>query len=124
MSEEIDSGAGEDDLADGLEQKKTSGKKIIIIAVAVVVILAIAAGAYFFFMAGGDDHADDPNNSEEAAKLIEEEATELLFLELDPMLINLDTAGGKPKYLKLTISLEVDKQTSLDDLNKKNAPHH
>ncbi len=119
MSDENNSEAEDDDLAEGLEQKKTSGKKIIIIAAVVVVVLALGAGGYFFFMSGDDEHANDLAQGEADSKLIEEQATELLFLELEPMLVNLDTAGGKPKYLKLTISLEVDKQTSLDELNIK-----
>ena len=119
MSDENNSEAEDDDLAEGLEQKKTSGKRIIIIAAVVVVALVLGAGGYFFFMSGDDEHANDLAQGEADSKLIEEQATELLFLELEPMLVNLDTAGGKPKYLKLTISLEVDKQTSLDELNIK-----
>lgn len=112
----------EDDLAEGLEQKKTSGKKIIIIAAAALLVLALGGGGAFFFLSGGDDAtetqiADLENGGQEAG--LEEEPTDLLFLDLEPMLVNLDTAGGKPKYLKLTVSLEVDRQTSLDDLNKK-----
>ncbi len=112
----------EDDLADGLEQKKTSGKKIIIIAAAALLVLALGGGAGFFFLSGGDEtamQASDLENSGQEAGLAAEESTDVLFLELEPMLVNLDTAGGKPKYLKLTVSLEVDRQTSLDDLNKK-----
>lgn len=118
-----DASKGDDDLAEGLEQKKTSGKKIIIIVAAAFIVLALGGGAAFFFMSGGDDkdhqQAEDIAHGGQESELAPEEATELLFLELEPMLINLDTAGGKPKYLKLIISLEVDKQTSLDDLNKK-----
>ncbi|MFC7158167.1 flagellar basal body-associated FliL family protein [Pseudidiomarina halophila] len=42
-----------------------------------------------------------------------------MFLDLEPLLVNLSTAGGKPSYLKLTIALEVDKQSSLEDLKLK-----
>lgn len=120
MSEENDSEAGEDDLAEGLEQKKTSGKKIIIIAAVAVMVLALGGGAAFYFMSGDDaEHATDLEHGGQESDLADEEPTELLFLELESMLVNLDTAGGKPKYLKITISLEVDKQESLDDLIKK-----
>ena len=121
MSDENKSDADDDDLADGLEQKKTSGKKIIIIAAVAVIVLALGGGAAFFFMSGGDeeDHAMDLEHGGQESEMVEEESTELLFLELEPMLVNLDTAGGKPKYLKLTIALEVDKQASIDELNKK-----
>lgn len=121
MSDENKSDADDDDLAEGLEQKKTSGKKIIIIAAVAIVVLALGGGTAFFFMSGGDeeDHATDLENGGQETEVVEEEPTELLFLELEPMLVNLDTSGGKPKYLKLTIALEVDKQASIDELNKK-----
>jgi len=122
MSEENDAEAEGEDLAEGLEQKKTSGKKIIIIAAAVFLVLLIGGGAAFFFMSGGEEkdaHTTDLAHGGQETDMAAQEPTELLFLELQPMLINLDTAGGKPKYLKLTVSLEVDKQTTLDELNKK-----
>lgn len=120
MSEENDAEAGADDLAEGLEQKKTSGKKIIIIVAAAVLVLILGGAAAFFFLSGGEeDHAVDLENGGQESELAEAEPRELLFLALEPMLVNLDTAGGKPKYLKLTISLEVDQQASLDELTKK-----
>ncbi len=120
MSDEEKSEAGEDDLAEGLEQKKTSGKKIIIIVAAAVLVLGLGGGAAFYFMSGDEEEqAVDLEHGGQETELVEQEPSELLFLELEPMLVNLDTAGGKPKYLKLTISLEVDKQLSLDELNKK-----
>jgi len=122
MSNENDIDA-DDDIADGLEQKKTSGKKIIIIVAAALLVLGLGGGAAMFFMSGGDDaehmQASDLKEGGQASELATEEPTDLLFLELEPLLVNLDTAGGKPKYLKLTVALEVDKQTSLDDLKKK-----
>ncbi len=122
MSDENNSEADEDDLAEGLEQKKTSGKKIIIIAVVAVFILALGGGAAYFFLSGGEDEqtADAEHGTQEGeGEAGEEKAGEPLFLELAPMLVNIDTAGGKPKYLKLTVALEVDKQSSLEELNKK-----
>ncbi len=120
MSDKEQSEAEEDGLAEGLEQKKTSGKKIIIITVAAVLVLGLGGGAAFYFMSGGEEElAVDLEHGGQESELVEQEPGELLFLELEPMLVNLDTAGGKPKYLKLTISLEVDKQLSLDELNKK-----
>lgn len=121
MSEEDASDGPEDENEDGLEQKKTSGKKIIIIAAVAIIVLGLGGGAAFFFLSGGEDEelATDLEHGGQESEMVEEVATELLFLELEPMLVNLDTAGGKPKYLKLTIALEVDKQDSLDELNLK-----
>jgi len=120
MSDENTTDADEGDLAEGLEQKKTSGKKIIIIAAAVLIVLALGGGAAFFFMSGDEDeNTVDLEGGGQESTLVEQAPSELLFLELEPMLVNLDTAGGKPKYLKLTISLEVDQQISLDELTTK-----
>ncbi len=121
MSEENDPEADEDDLAEGLEQKKTSGKKIIIIAVVAILVLALGGGVAYFFLSGDDDseNTTDLEHGGQESDLADQESSELLFLALEPMLVNLDTAGGKPKYLKITIELEVDKQESLDDLTKK-----
>jgi len=120
MSDENNSEADEDDLAEGLEQKKTSGKKIIIIAVIAVFILALGGGAAYFFLSGGEDEQTaDAEHGGPEGEAGEQEAGEPLFLELAPMLVNIDTAGGKPKYLKLTVALEVDKQSSLEELDKK-----
>lgn len=122
MSEEAekpkeDAEATEDgDGVEGLEKKKLSGKKMILIAVPVLLLL-IGGGVAFMFM-GGDEHADE--HEEDMAALEQaEKVKELLFLDLESMLVNLNTAGGKPSYLKLTISLEVDSQVSLEDLEKK-----
>jgi len=122
MSEET---AGDVDLEEGLEQKKTSGKKIVIIVGAVVVLLLAGVGAAFLFMGGDDEDAAqvDETTGEVTTDVVEEAASdepiELLFFELEPMLVNLNTAGGKASYLKITISLEVDKQSSMDDLQQK-----
>ncbi|MCF8473576.1 MAG: flagellar basal body-associated FliL family protein [Emcibacter sp.] len=118
-----DTDADEEDLAEGLEQKKTSGKKIIIIAAVAVLVLILGGGAAYFFMSSGDNEegaiATDLEHGGQETDLEKTHKGDPLFVELEPMLVNLDTAGGKPKYLKLTIALEVDEQVSIEDINKK-----
>ena len=108
----------EDDIADGLSKKKFSGKKIIMAVV--VLILVFGGGGAAFMLLGGENHAEasgDEQAEEEDAK--PEEATELLFYHLDPMVVNLNSASGGGKFMKITISLEVDKQSSMVELEKK-----
>ncbi|WP_138380199.1 flagellar basal body-associated FliL family protein [Luteithermobacter gelatinilyticus] len=116
MSDEIN----DEDLAEGLERKKISGKKIVLFIV-LPALLLLGGGSLALMLLGGEDGNDAAAGEEQAALAAAKanEPTELLFLDLDPMLVNLNTAGGKPSYLKLTISLEVDKQSSLEDLQQK-----
>lgn len=124
MSEETEAPGedGDEDLAEGLEKKKISGKLILIIVIALLVIGGGAA-VTMFFMGGDDEHAADleGGGQEHGLEADDEDAepTDLLFFDLEPMVINLNTGGGKASYLKLTISLEVDRQSAIDELTKK-----
>lgn len=118
MSDETEAENGAE-LEDGLEKKKFSGKKIIMIVVPIILLL-IGGGAAFMFM-GGDEASeeqvlDENGNPIVAAADEEAEPLELLFYDIEPMLVNLTSAGGKSAYLKLSVTLEVDKQSSVEEL--------
>ena len=108
--EDIESGEPEDELTEGLERKRFSGKKIVIIA-APVLLLAIGAAA--FFLMGGSDKAAE-GEAEEVA-----EPTELIFVELPEMLVNLNTGSSQPNYLKIKVALEVDRDSARAELEAK-----
>lgn len=116
MSDEAnDEDAGE--LEDGLEKKKFSGKKMILIIVPVLLLL-VGGGAAYMFMGGEEEHEvvlDEEGNPIVAVQE-DAEALELLFYDIEPMLVNLTSAGGKSAYLKLSVTLEVDKQSSVQEL--------
>lgn len=118
MSEEATDTDGAE-LEDGLEKKKTSGKKIIMIVLPIILLL-IGGGAAYFFM-GGDEASEEVVLDEDGNPIValdeEAEASELLFYDIEPMLVNLTSAGGKSAYLKLSVTLEVDKQSSLQELD-------
>ncbi len=109
------------ELEDGLEKKKFSGKKLIMIIVPIVLLL-LGGGAAYMFM-GGEEHKEevvlDADGNPVEAGEGDLESVELLFYDIEPLLVNLTSAGGKSAYLKLAITLEVDKQSSVDELQVK-----
>lgn len=109
-------------LEEGLEKKKFSGKKMIMIIVPVLLLL-IGGGAAYMFMGGDETNetALDENGNPVVAEEGHEGESQLLFYDIEPMLVNLTSAGGKSAYLKLSVTLEVDKQSSVEEL-KLNLP--
>ena len=105
----------------GLEKKKMSGKKMIMIIVPVLLLL-VGGGAAYMFMGGDSEevHVDEHGNPIAAAveghEDEEGEPLERLFYDIEPMLVNLTSAGGKSAYLKLSVTLEVDKQSAIQEL--------
>ncbi len=118
MSNETNQDDIEDDaeLEEGLKQKKLSGKKIIMIAVPILLLLAGGVGAYMFMGGDSSDVMLDENGEPMVAEEHSGEPTELLFYDIEPMLVNLTSAGGQASYLKLTVTLEVDQQSSIENL--------
>lgn len=103
----------EDDLTAGLTKKKTSGKKIVIIALAVLVLLGGGAGGYFFFFAA-EEHAEEDLVAEN-----EPAVQEAYFYDLPEMLVNLNTGGRKASYLKVSVSLEVESESVIPEIESK-----
>lgn len=105
------------ELEEGLEQKKFSGKKIMLIVVPLLLLIA-GGGAAYMFMGGepAEEHALDENGNPVAASEENAEANQLLFYDIEPLLVNLTAGGGKSAYLKLAITLEVDQQSSIETL--------
>jgi flagellar protein FliL len=108
---EDDGDAGIDD--DELEEGGSGGSKklFIVIGVALFLIVGGMAGAYFMglldplieMVAGGDDDA-----SPEAKDAAAVAAGDAVFLDLTEMMVNLNTGGRKPTYLKIRVSLELE----------------
>ena len=135
MADEDEDVISEEELTDGLEKKKLSGKKIIIIVGAgLVALLAIIGIASFFF--GGDDADDsrpavdahlDQLSEDEAARQAEAtrepdlppEELKLLFHEIPTQTFNLNTGGEGNSFLKATIILELDRESYKEDVDAK-----
>ncbi len=100
---------------DEVEKPKSGKKKLIIIAAAGLVLLlgAGAGGAWFMGLFGGsggheaagDDHGDTAEHAaEEAAK----RRSEVVFVDIPDILVNLHSLGQRPRFLKLKVALEVE----------------
>lgn len=106
---------GEELEGDGEGSKSGRKRLLIVIAAVLVLILGGAAAAYFTgllqplidMLGGGKDVAQI---EEEGQPLISSDA---VFYDLQEMLVNINTGGRKPVYLKIRVSLEL---SSGDDI--------
>ena len=108
--EDAEGRGGEDEDQEGGEGTSKPGRKrlLIVIAAVLVLILGGAAAAYFTgllqplieMLGGGKDAAQ----VEENRTLVSSDA---VFYDLQEMLVNINTGGRKPVYLKIRVSLEL-----------------
>ncbi len=103
------------DLDGELPRKKWSGKKIVIIAAALLVLGG--GGAAVMMLMGGEAHppAEGEHHGEDAGHgegTPNAEKIETIFIDLPDMVVNLNTGGRQPRYLRAKISLEVDRQSA------------
>lgn len=110
---------------DKAEEPKKGGKKklIIIIAVALVVLLA-GGGCGYYFLVHKPKQEELKRKQEEESKAaalikpIPEEANIGPMVEIKEFIVNIistDTAH----YVKASLSLELDKETTVDEVNKR-----
>ncbi len=97
-----ENGEGEEDAP-----KKGKLKLIIIAAVALVVLLGGGGAAYFLLFSGGSDDG-------EAEVAIA--AVETYFFDLPEMTVNLASTGKEEQFLKLSVSLELEKEEMVEAL--------
>lgn len=88
---------------DGDEPKSGGGKKRLMVMVGggILLLLAIAAGFYF---SGGMNLITGHKTA-----VVEAPPKPLVFFDLPDFLVNLNASGRKANFLKLSVSLEVDK---------------
>ncbi len=106
----IDEGPDDDDVLEGLEAKKLSGKKIVLFAGAGLVLLVILAIAGFFIIGSKTD---------EAQKGAATEAVQLIFIDIPELVVNLNTGERQPQFLRARISLEVDRESARAEVEAK-----
>ena len=98
-------------------RKKWSGKKIVILAAAALLVLG-GGGVAVMMLMGGEDHSATEEEAHGEAGGHGGEGTpkaekiETIFIDLPDMVVNLNTGGRQPRYLRAKISLEVDRQSA------------
>jgi flagellar FliL protein len=113
LDEDLDGEDADDRDGEGGEGGEGGGKPgrkrlLIVIAAVLVLILGGAAAAYFTgllqpvieMLGGGSDTAEGEQNPALVSK-------NAVFYDLQEMLVNINTGGRKPVYLKIRVSLEL-----------------
>lgn len=96
-----------------VKKKGLSGKVLVLfILLPVLLIGGGTGGAYFAGVFDGEEVAADASEEEE-----EKEAV-VVFYDLPEMLVNLSSTGTESSFLKIGISLELDDETVLPELEK------
>ena len=100
---------GADGAAPAEGEAKPAGKSklMIIIAAAVVLLIGGGAGLYFSGILGGAKKPAD------AAADGKEGAATAVFLPIPTMIVNLTSDDGTPRYLRLTVQLELKDEKDL-----------
>ena len=96
---------------DGEEASSSGGKKKLLIIVGAVVLLLIGAAAAVFFSGILDSEETEESAEKEGKEGAEAEmAKKTYFIDLDEMIVNLNTTERRQSLLKLKVSLEVAEQ--------------
>lgn len=106
---------------EGAEAPKKGKKKLIIIVAAALVVLGGGGGAAFMFMGGGSDHGeaageDHAEAEEEHGEEGEEVAGAELLVDVPPMVVNIRTPGGEPRYLKLRFMMVASNMEAVEEV--------
>ncbi len=109
MTAHADDDAG-DLSTDALPRKKFSGKKLVLFVILPLVLL-IGAGAGVYFsglldtlLGKGEEHAEHP-----AEPAQPDPNAAPVFYDLPDMLVNLNSTGKRPAFLKIKISIQVSR---------------
>ena len=111
-----------EDQAEGSEgaaapKKKMPGKKLVLLGLPVLLLLggggAFMSGALDGLLGGGApaEHAAE-------AEPKPEEPRHVLYYDMPEMLVNLNSAGRKTNFLKITVALELEDKQDVERLDK------
>ncbi|WP_207456790.1 flagellar basal body-associated FliL family protein [Azospirillum sp. SYSU D00513] len=113
MTATADNDAG-DLSGEGLPRKKFSGKKLVLFIILPLVLL-IGAGAGVYFsglldsLLGKEEHAEEQAAEAPPADPAHDPLLNPVFYDLPDMLVNLNSTGKRPSYLKIRISIQLSK---------------
>lgn len=114
--EQPDEAIADDELGEG-QNGGFDAKKIILFVVAPVLLLIGAGGGLYFSgmldsLMGGGEKQEGAEEEKNDAKKDGAEKTGA-FLEIPPMIVNLNTGDGPPRYLRLTVQLELEDEKDI-----------
>jgi flagellar FliL protein len=95
-------------------QKKFSGKKLVLFIGLPILLLGGAAGGVMMSGILGDIEPAEPAHVEEKAP---PGPAKTLFYDLPEMLVNLNSTGRRPSFLKIKVSLEITNETDVPKLD-------
>ena len=102
------------------DSSKKGNKKKLLLFILLPILLLIGGGAALFFTGILGGHKEEKTAETAALEedfgtpVVEKEEQVSVFVEIPPMLVNLNTPEGQPRYLKLKIQLEVMGQENAD----------
>jgi flagellar FliL protein len=100
---------------DGEEASSSGGKKKLLIIVGAVVLLLIGAAAAVFFSGILDSEETEESAEKEVKEGAEAEMEKkTYFVDLDEMIVNLNTTERRQSLLKIKVSLEVAEQKDVE----------
>jgi len=106
------------------EPKKGGKKKLIIIIVAALVVLLAAGGGGYYFLVHKPKQEEMKRKQEEESKAaalikpVPEEANIGPMVEIKEFVVNI-IGEDTPHYVKASLSLELDKEATLEEVNKR-----
>lgn len=106
------------------EPKKGGKKKLIIIIVAALVVLLAAGGGGYYFLVHKPKQEEMKRKQEEESKAaalikpVPEEANIGPMVEIKDFVVNI-IGEDTPHYVKASLSLELDKEATLEEVNKR-----
>lgn len=110
-ADDVDGGGGYgDDEGGGLDAKKI----ILLVVLPLFVLAGIGGGLYFTGTLDGflkkdasESHASDDHGGDDHGDSHSVAASSAYFLEIPNMLVNLASSDGQPRYLRLSVQLEL-----------------
>lgn len=111
-TDELDiEGEGEGEAEGSPAKKKLSGKKIVLFFVLPLLLVGGSVGGLLFSgVFGGGAEKAEVENAKQAVPV------KTVFYDLPDMLVNLNSTGRRPTFLKMQVSLELENEADLPRL--------
>ena len=119
MSVEMMDDLGGPEMPSGGARKRLSGKKMVLFAI--ILVLVLGAGGAIFALGGIDGVMHMIKGDKEGAEAAPAEKgkqVQVAYYDLPDILVNLRTDTARPTFLKLTVSLEIEKPEDRAEIDR------